>query len=51
MTDRAIRAEMVMRGGIAEGYGDDAVIMCAPGTVSMGAGAPPGNPMPPPYEP
>ena len=51
MTDRMIRAEMVMRGGIAEGYGDDAVIMCAPGTVSMGAGAPPGNPMPPPYEP
>jgi hypothetical protein len=45
MTDRVIRSEMVMRGGIAEGYGDDAVIMCAPGTLSMGAVAPPADPM------
>ncbi len=29
-TDRAIRDQMVARGGIAEGYGPDAVIMCAP---------------------
>ena len=29
-TDRAIRDQMVARGYIAEGYGDDAVIMCAP---------------------
>jgi len=28
--DRAIRNQMVARGYIAEGYGDDAVIMCAP---------------------
>jgi hypothetical protein len=28
--DRATRDAMVMRGYIAEGYGDDAVIMCAP---------------------
>jgi hypothetical protein len=28
-TSRAIRDQMVARGGIAEGYGDDAVIMCA----------------------
>jgi hypothetical protein len=29
-TDRAVRDLMVSRGGTAEGYGDDAVIMCAP---------------------
>ena len=29
-TSRAIRDQMVARGYIAEGYGDDAVIMCAP---------------------
>ena len=29
-TDRAVRDQMVARGYIAEGYGDDAVIMCAP---------------------
>ena len=29
-TDRAVRDAMVMRGYIAEGYGNDAVIMCAP---------------------
>jgi hypothetical protein len=28
-TSRAIRDQMVARGYIAEGYGDDAVIMCA----------------------
>jgi hypothetical protein len=28
-TSRAIRDQMVARGGTAEGYGDDAVIMCA----------------------
>jgi hypothetical protein len=28
--DRAVRDQMVARGYIAEGYGDDAVIMCAP---------------------
>jgi hypothetical protein len=30
-TQRAIRDQMVARGGIAEGYGPDAVAMCAPG--------------------
>jgi hypothetical protein len=30
-TSLAIRAQMVARGGIAEGYGPDAVIMCAAG--------------------
>jgi hypothetical protein len=29
-TDRSVRDAMVARGYIAEGYGDDAVIMCAP---------------------
>ena len=29
-TSRAIRDQMVAMGYIAEGYGDDAVIMCAP---------------------
>jgi hypothetical protein len=29
--DRATRDMMVARGYIAEGYGNDAVIMCAPG--------------------
>lgn len=29
-TDRATRDQMVARGGTAEGYGNDAVIMCAP---------------------
>jgi len=29
-TSRAIRDQMVALGGIAEGYGDDAVIMCGP---------------------
>jgi len=29
-TSRAIKDQMVARGGTAEGYGDDAVIMCAP---------------------
>ena len=31
LTDRAIRDTMVARGWIAEGYGADAVAMCAPG--------------------
>jgi len=31
-TSRAIRDEMVALGGIAEGYGPDAVAMCAPGS-------------------
>jgi hypothetical protein len=30
-TDTATRDAMVARGGIAEGYGPNAVIMCAPG--------------------
>jgi glucose/arabinose dehydrogenase len=30
-TQRAIRDQMVAQGGIAEGYGPDAVAMCAPG--------------------
>jgi glucose/arabinose dehydrogenase len=30
-TQRAIRDQMVALGGIAEGYGPDAVVMCAPG--------------------
>jgi hypothetical protein len=29
-TDRATRDTMVDKGGTKEGYGDDAVIMCAP---------------------
>jgi len=29
-TDRAVRDLMVSRGGTAEGYGGDVVIMCAP---------------------
>ncbi len=52
-TDRAIRDLMVAQGGIAEGYGDDAVIMCAPApaaTVSLAPQPPPDPPpaMPPP---
>lgn len=31
---RAIRDQMVMMGGTAEGYGNDAVIMCAPATAT-----------------
>jgi len=30
MTDRALRDAMVAQGYVAEGYGPDAVIMCAP---------------------
>jgi hypothetical protein len=30
MTDRTLREQMVARGWVKEGYGDDAVIMCAP---------------------
>jgi uncharacterized protein YfaP (DUF2135 family) len=33
-TDPAIRDQMVARGGIAEGYGPNAVIMCAPATAT-----------------
>jgi hypothetical protein len=34
MTDPAIRDQMVAMGGIAEGYGPNAVIMCAPATAT-----------------
>ena len=39
--DRAVRDQMVARGGIAEGYGDDAVIMCAlAGVVGVNSASP-----------
>jgi hypothetical protein len=41
-TDPAVRDMMVARGGTAEGYGNDAVIMCAPsGTVAAAVNPPP----------
>ena len=55
--DRAIRDMMVARGGIAEGYGDDAVIMCAPtgaaatATTTPTPVQPPVPPPPPPPPP
>jgi hypothetical protein len=50
-TSRAIRDDMVARGYIAEGYGDDAVIMCAPaGAVAASSEEPPGMPGPMPPE-
>jgi len=39
-TDRSIRDQMVAMGYIAEGYGDDAVIMCAPASATAAAAAP-----------
>jgi hypothetical protein len=48
-TDPAIKAQMLAHGYVAEGYGPDAVIMCAPtpGTASVkfvaGSGAPDGT--------
>ena len=30
MTDRTLREQMAAQGWVKEGYGDDAVIMCAP---------------------
>jgi hypothetical protein len=30
MTDRTLRDQMVAQGWVEEGYGSDAVIMCAP---------------------
>ena len=55
-TDPAIRDLMVSMGGVAEGYGNDAVIMCAPVTTVVALQdvnpppptAPPPPPMPPP---
>jgi hypothetical protein len=45
-TSRAIRDQMVALGGTAEGYGDDAVIMCAP-VMAIPMMQPPMMPMPP----
>ena len=50
-TDPAIRDMMVAKGGIAEGYGDNAVIMCAPAPTAMAASDPPAPPPPPPPPP
>jgi hypothetical protein len=51
-TDRATRDQMVARGGVAEGYGDDAVIMCAaPGGVSTADVSVPESPIEPPVAP
>ena len=50
-TDRSIRDLMVSKGGTAEGYGPDAVIMCAtsaPVTVDSSAADPPPDMTPPP---
>lgn len=50
-TDRAIRDLMVAKGGTAEGYGPDAVIMCAatpPAAVNSTASDPPPDMPPPP---
>jgi uncharacterized protein DUF5648 len=45
-TSRAVRDQMVALGGTAEGYGDDAVIMCAPPGTAIPA-MQPGMPSPP----
>jgi len=51
-TDRTVRDAMVTSGGVAEGYGNDAVIMCAPTATVVAAvnplPAPPTSPPPPP---
>ena len=49
--DRAIRDMMVAKGGIAEGYGNDAVIMCAPAATVLAATDPVQPPQPPPPPP
>lgn len=49
-TDPAIRDMMVAQGGVAEGYGNDAVIMCAPVSTLVAIAppiVPPDPPMPP----
>jgi len=45
-TDRTIQAQMVAQGGIAEGYGPERVIMCAPAKDE--SPEPVGDPLPPP---
>lgn len=47
-TDPVTRDVMVAGGGTAEGYGTDAVIMCAPPAGAAAAAAPGPGPMPPP---
>jgi len=50
-TDRAIRDMMVAQGGVAEGYGNDAVIMCAPAATIVLAVVTPPPVTPPPAPP
>ncbi|HVO90001.1 MAG TPA: hypothetical protein VMV45_15785 [Casimicrobiaceae bacterium] len=58
MTDRAVRDAMVSTGWVAEGDGDDLVVMCAPGAIAATTavtttdppvGGDPMNPPPPMY--
>ena len=54
LTDRTVRDAMVSTGWVAEGDGDDLVVMCAPGAIAASAAVtttdPPlgGGPMDPP---